>query len=187
MRTTWRATLVLPVSEARDHIRGPMDAPVTLVEYGDYQCPFCGQAHPIVQALLAQAGDSLRFVFRHFPLHTMHPYAEQAAEAAEAAGAQDQVWQMHDTLYENQDALDFQSLISYASDLGLDVQRFSDDLLGRAYARKVAEDLMSGVRSGVGGTPTFFINGVRHDGSWDLPTLTAAVQRAAGRSAKATA
>jgi protein-disulfide isomerase len=181
MRTTWRATLALPVSNTRDHIWGPSDAPVTLLEYGDYQCPYCGQAHHVVKALQAQAGDRLRFVFRHFPLNTIHPYAEQAAEAAEAAGAQKQFWRMHDTLYENQDALELESLLSYAAGLGLDLKRFRDELLGRVHAHKVAEDFMSGVRSGVAGTPTFYINGVRHEGGWDLATLLEAIKQVPSR------
>jgi protein-disulfide isomerase len=177
--TTWRNQLVLPVSPGRDHIRGPVDAPVTLLEYGDYECPYCGAAYPIVNAILAQAGDGLRFVFRHFPLTTMHPHAELAAEAAEAAGAQGRFWEMHDTLFENQQALDPQSLPAYAAAIGLDVPRFVGDLGSHVHADKVREDFLSGVRSGVNGTPTFFINGVRHNGGWDFESLWAALQEAA--------
>jgi protein-disulfide isomerase len=136
---------------------------VILVEYGDYECPACGQAHYILQNLLAQAGDTVTLVFRNFPLTTVHPHAQLAAEAAEAAGAQGKFWQMHDTLFENQQALDADSLLEYAASLGLDVDAFAEDLTQRRFADRVREDFLSGVRSGVNGTPTFFINGVRHD------------------------
>jgi protein-disulfide isomerase len=158
--------LVLPVS-ARDHFRGSPDAPVILVEYGDYQCPFCGEAHHVLRNLLAQVGDALTLVYRHFPLTTVHPHAQLAAEAAEAAGAQGQFWEMHDTLFENQQALDADSLLEYAAGLGLHVDAFAEDLTRRKFADRVREDFLSGVRSGVNGTPTFFINGVRHDGGLD--------------------
>src|SRR3954469_11553533 len=120
--TSWKSTLVLPVSPERDHIRGPEDAPVTLLEYGDYECPYCGAAHAIVAAVRQAMGDRLRFVFRHFPLTTMHPHAETAAEAAEAAGAQRNFWGMHDMLYENQQQLDVRHLLLYAETLGIDLQ-----------------------------------------------------------------
>jgi protein-disulfide isomerase len=161
---------------ARDHVQGPADAPVTLLEYGDYQCPYCGAAHPIVKALQRHLGDNLRFAFRHFPLATIHEYAEGAAEAAEAAGAQGKFWQMHDTLFENQPALDFESLVGYAEELGLDVERFAMDLENQVHAPRVREDFISGIRSGVNGTPTFFINGVRHEGSFDVETMLEAIQ-----------
>ena len=177
--TTWQAVLALPVSPARDHIRGPVDALVTLVEYGDYECPFCAAAHPVVEAVQRSTGPMLAFVFRHFPLTTIHPHAEQAAEAAEAAGAQGKFWPMHDVLYANQQRLEGPDLLSYAEALGLDVGLFSIDLAEHAHAPRVREDFMSGVRSGVNGTPCFFINGVRHDGSWAVASLLAAVQRAA--------
>jgi protein-disulfide isomerase len=157
-------------------VQGPADAPVTLLEYGDYQCPYCGAAHPIVKALQRQVGDSLRFAFRHFPLTTIHDYAEGAAEAAEAAGAQGKFWQMHDTLFENQPALDFESLVGYAQELGLDVRRFTMELENGVYAPRVREDFISGIRSGVNGTPTFFINGRRHEGSFDFETMLEAIQ-----------
>jgi protein-disulfide isomerase len=160
----------------RDHVLGRPDAPVTLLEYGDYQCPYCGAAHPIVKALQRHLGDNLRFVFRHFPLATIHEYAEGAAEAAEAAGAQGKFWQMHDTLFENQPALDFDSLVGYAEDLGLELERFTTQLENRVYASRVREDFLSGVRSGVNGTPTFFINGRRHEGSFDFETMLEAIQ-----------
>lgn len=174
-----QAHLTLPVSD-RDHAQGPDDAPVTLVEYGDYECPYCGQAYLIVQQAQQQLGDRLRFVFRNFPLTSSHPYAEGAAEAAEAAGAQGQFWPMHDLLYENQDALDMPDLERYASQLGLDLDRFNADLRDHRYAERVREDFMSGVRSGVNGTPTFFINGDRYDGSWDVGSLIPALEDAAG-------
>jgi len=168
------ARLVLPVGE-RDHIQGPTDAQVTLVEYGDYECPFCGQAYPIIKAVQGHLGHRLRFVFRNFPLTEMHPHALKAAMAAEAAGAQGQFWPMHDLLYENQDALDERSLARYAESLRLDVERFRAELRAETYASRVHEDFMSGVRSGVNGTPTMFVNGVRHDGPWDAESLTEAL------------
>jgi protein-disulfide isomerase len=168
----------MPVS-ARDHIRGPMDAPVTLVEYGDYQCPYCGMAHPIVNAVREAMGPDLRFVFRNFPLTTIHPFAEGAAEAAEAAGAQGRFWEMHDWLFEHQDSLAPDDLVAAAAKLRLDVDRFTADLVEHRFAPRVREDFMSGVRSGVNGTPTFFINGVRHDGEWDYDSLLDALREAA--------
>jgi len=171
--------LVLPVSEERDHIHGPADAAVTLVEYGDYECPYCGAAYPIVKEVQAQLGERLRFVFRNFPIVTSHPHAEQAAEAAEAAGAQGEFWQMHDLLYERQSRLGDPDLRSYAEELGLDLGRFDAELAGHVHAPRVREDFMSGVRSGVNGTPTFYIDGVRHDDSYDVDTLLAALERAA--------
>jgi protein-disulfide isomerase len=172
-----RARLALPVSE-RDHVQGPATAPVTLVEYGDYECPFCGQAYVIVQELQRRLGDGLRFVFRNFPLTDAHPHAEHAAEAAEAAAAQGRFWEMHDYLYEHQRALDDGHLLEAAERLGLDVARFQEELEAHTHAARVREDFMSGVRSDVNGTPTFFINGVRHDDSYDLETLLAALESA---------
>lgn len=170
--------LTLPV-EKRDHIRGNPDAPVTLLEYGDYECPYCGQAYGIVKMVEAQAGDLLRFVFRNFPLTQIHPHAFPAACAAEAAGLQGRFWAMHDTLFENQDRLEDEDLIDYAQALDLDARRFVQDMRSEAVERRIREDFMSGVRSGVNGTPTFFINGRRHDGSWDYPSLVQAIQYAA--------
>jgi protein-disulfide isomerase len=164
------ARLVLPVSE-RDHVQGPMSAPATLVEYGDFECPFCGQAHPIVQALQARLGRRLRFVFRHFPLTEIHPRTLPAAEAAEAAGAQGRFWEMHDVLYENQPALSDADLLRYAGALDLDLSRLVSAVAEHAHESRIREDFMSGVRSGVNGTPTFFINGIRHEGPWDVETL----------------
>lgn len=168
-----------PAVSERDHQHGPADAPVTLVEYGDYECPYCGMAYPIVAAVQRRMGDRLRFVFRNFPIATSHPHATHAAEAAEAAGAQGQFWKMHDLLYENQDALDDASLRRHAESLGLDLARFDRDLSEHRFADRVREDFMSGVRSGVNGTPTFFINGERHDGSWEEGPLLAALKHAA--------
>jgi protein-disulfide isomerase len=169
------SVLTLPVSDQRDHIQGPQRAPVTLVEYGDYECPYCGQAHYVLKDLTAALPDQVRLVFRNFPLSQIHPHAEQAAEAAEAAGAQGKFWEMHDTLYENQDALEEEDLLGYAQQLGLDLDRFQLELFQRVYAPRVREDFISGVRSGVNGTPSFFINGRRHEGAWDLRSLTAAI------------
>jgi len=178
-RTVHEPRLAPPVS-ARDHVIGPEDAPVTLVEYGDYQCPYCGMAYPIVNAVREEMGDDLRFVFRHFPITTIHPYAEGAAEAAEAAGAQGQFWEMHDWLFEHQDSLAPSDIVKAAGLLELDVDRFVADLTQHRFAPRVREDFMSGVRSGVNGTPTFFINGLRHDGEWDFDSLLAALRQAAG-------
>lgn len=169
--------LTIPVGE-RDHAEGPADAPVTLVEYGDYECPYCGQAFPIVKAIQAKLGDQLRFVFRNFPIATSHPHARQAAEAAEAAGGQGAFWPMHDLLYEHQHALDEASLVGYATKLGLDVALFKQDLADHTYAQRVRDDFMSGVRSGVGGTPTFYINGVQVHGSWEEEDLLKAIMAA---------
>jgi protein-disulfide isomerase len=168
--------LTLPVSEERDHIRGPASAGVTLVEYGDLECPHCGRAHYVLNELLAEFPEDVRLVFRHFPLAQVHPHAQRAAEASEAAGAQGQFWEMHDVLFENQDALDDESLAEYAQELDLDLVIFLRDLNAGVYTERVREDFMSGVRSGVNGTPTFFINGRRHNGPWDLESLVAAIE-----------
>jgi protein-disulfide isomerase len=178
--TQWGAALTMPVSDQRDHIAGPVDAAVTLVEYGDYECPYCGAAYPIIKEVQARMGARLRFVFRNFPITTSHPHAEQAAEAAEAAAGQGRFWEMHDLLYENQKRLRDRDLSGYAATLGLDVAKFEKELAGHVHAGRVREDFMGGVRSGVNGTPTFYIDGVRHDDSYDLETLLAALQRAAG-------
>jgi protein-disulfide isomerase len=178
--TQWTPELTLPVSVDRDHIQGPADAAVTLLEYGDYECPFCGAAYPIVKEAQSRMGDRLRFVFRNFPISTSHPHAERAAEAAEAAASQGRFWPMHDLLYENQKRLDDADLHDYAKQLGLDVDAFDHDLAGHVHAERVREDFMSGVRSGVNGTPTFYVNGSRHDGGYELESLLAALERAAG-------
>src|SRR5436190_85628 len=177
------STLTPPVSEDRDHIRGVLTAPVTLVEYGDFECPYCGQAHSILDDLLEEMDGAVRLVFRHFPLAQMHPHAQSAAEASEAAGAQGRFWEMHDLLFENQDALDAVSILGYAGVLRLDLRRFEQELVEGVYTLRVRSDFAGGVRSGVNGTPSFFINGHRHDGAWDLPTLTATVRAEAERGA----
>jgi protein-disulfide isomerase len=151
---------------------------VTLVQYGDYECPYCGAAYPIIREVQARMRERLRFVFRNFPITTSHPHAEQAAEAAEAAAVQDRFWEMHDLLYENQKRLRDDDLHAYAEKLGLDVELFDAELAEHVHAARVREDFMSGVRSGVNGTPTFYIDGVRHDDSYDLETLLGALERA---------
>jgi len=148
------------------------------VEYGDYECPYCGAAYPVIKDIQAQMGEGLRFVFRNFPITSSHPHAEKAAEAAEAASAQGRFWEMHDHLYEHQEHLRGEHLHAYAQALGMDLKRFDQDLADNVYAPRVRDDFMSGVRSGVNGTPTFFINGVRYDGSHDLHSLLAAVRSA---------
>jgi Na+/H+ antiporter NhaA len=174
--------LQMAVDPDRDHIRGPEDAPVTLVEYGDFECPFCGRAEPALRELLADFGDELRFVFRDLPLADVHPRAQLAAEASEAASAQGKYWEMHDLLFEHQDALTPQDLIGYAEQLGLDVDRFRDELRRRVYAPGIAEDVESADESNVAGTPTFFINGRRHHGSYDEESLAQAVRTAWARA-----
>jgi protein-disulfide isomerase len=163
--------LTLPVDNSRDHIQGPPTAPVTLLEYGDYQCPYCGQAYPIIKQVQKHLGNKLRFVFRNFPITQIHPHAQHAAEAAESAAAQNKFWEMHDHLYEHQQALEDNHLEKYANKLGLDLAQFNHDMSSHAHAQRIREDFLSGVRSGVNGTPTFYINGTRYDGSWDLETL----------------
>ena len=176
--TQWEAVLIMPVADDRDHIQGPADAAVTLVQYGDYECPYCGAAYPVIKEVQARMGERLRFVFRNFPISTSHPHAERAAEAAEAAAAQGKFWPMHDLLYENQRDLRDRALHAYAEQLGLDVDLFDKELAEHVHADRVHEDFMSGVRSGVNGTPTFYINGVRHDDSYDTEVLLDAVERA---------
>jgi Na+/H+ antiporter NhaA len=166
------------VDPARDHIRGPEAAPVTLVEYGDYECPYCGRAEPVIRELLDSFGDDVRYVWRHLPLNDVHPNAQMAAEAAEAAAAQGAFWPMHDLLLGHQDALTDEDLTEYARELNLDVERFWDELRRRRYADRVAEDVASADASGVAGTPSFFINGRRHQGAYDIDTLTNAVTTA---------
>src|SRR5438876_9545843 len=165
-----KSKLLLPRPK-HDHILGPIDAPIALVEYGDYECPYCGEAYPIVKAIQERLGDRLCFAFRNFPLVNSHPHAEHAAEAAEAAGAQGHFWQMHDLLFENQDALDDESLAQYASSLGLDTQRLIDEVVNGAHAARLKEDLRTGALGGVNGTPSFFINGVRYDGESEVDAL----------------
>jgi Na+/H+ antiporter NhaA len=172
--------LAEPFDPERDHVRGPVEAPVTVVEYGDFECPYCGQAEPVVRELLRDFGD-VTYVWRHLPLNDVHPNAQQAAEAAEAAAEQGAFWEMHDLLLDHQDALGFDDLLGYAEQLGLDVARFEEDLRTRAGARRVAEDVDSADLSGVSGTPTFFINGIRHYGAYDIATLSGAVKTARAR------
>src|SRR6204780_4281868 len=163
MSPTARAKIKPPVG-ANDHAQGPAKAPVTVVEYGDYECPYCGEAYPITKALQERLGKNLRFVFRNMPLAQAHPHAEHAAEAAEAAAAQGKFWEMHDLLYENQDALEDQDLVQYAEALKLDVPRFVKEMKSGAHLERVRADFSSGVRSGVNGPPTVFINGGRAAG-----------------------
>ena len=181
-KTEWEAVLTMPVGADRDHIQGSATAAVTLVQYGDYECPYCGAAYPIIREVQSRMGDRLRFVFRNFPIPTSHPHAEQAAEAAEASDAQGRFWEMHDMLYENQRRLRDEDLLAYAERLELDVERFARELEEHVHAERVHEDFMSGVRSGVNGTPTFYINGTRHDDSYEADVLLAAVERAADGS-----
>lgn len=169
------SALKVPVTP-RDHILGPANAPVTLVEYGDYECPHCGAAHPIVKLVLEQFGKNIRFIFRHFPLSQVHPSAQAAAESAEFAGARGQFWAMHDGIYENQDRLGLPLLFALASALELSEARLREALVSGAYAEKVRSDFLGGVRSGVNGTPSFFLNGRRHDGSYAFSDLAAAVE-----------
>ncbi|HUJ09866.1 MAG TPA: DsbA family protein [Verrucomicrobiae bacterium] len=171
------ATLAIPVGK-RDHIQGPSSAVVTLVEYGDYQCPFCGDTYPVIKKLQKHFGEQLRFVFRNFPLARIHAYAERAAEAAEAAGGQGKFWEMHDYLFEHQDALDAENLVRAATLLGLDMVKFEREVAERVYAKRVQEDIQSGVDSDVGGTPTTFINGVRNDDDDDFETLKTKIEEA---------
>ena len=159
-----------------DHAQGPDDAPVTLVEYGDYQCPYCGEAYPIVKRLQKHFGKTLRFVFRNFPLRESHPHAESAAETAEFAGAQGKFWEMHDRLFENQDHLGGPLYLELAKALGLSTTALRQALDDGQYKARIDADFTGGVRSGVNGTPTFFINGDRHDGPFDYDTLAHAIQ-----------
>jgi Na+/H+ antiporter NhaA len=173
--------LYIDVDPERDHIRGPVDARVTVVEYGDFECPFCGRAEPVVRELLRDFGD-VRYVWRHLPLNDVHPRAQLAAEAAEAAADQDAFWDMHDLLLDHQDALRPGDLLGYAHQLGLDVERFAAALEGHTGSARVAEDIDSADLSGVSGTPTFFVNGRRHHGAYDINTLSAAVRAAGARA-----
>jgi protein-disulfide isomerase len=167
----------VPLS-GRDHVRGPAVALVTLLEYGDYECPFCGAAHAVLDQVLRVMGDEITFAYRHFPLTQIHPHAQQAAEAAEAAGAQGHFWAMHDLLFTHQDRLGPTDLLGYAEALRLDAERVAFELSARTHAPRVREDFMSGIRSGVNGTPTFFINGVRHNGGYDLESLVGVLRSA---------
>jgi protein-disulfide isomerase len=176
-----QATLT-PEVGAQDHVLGPPDAAVTLVEYGDFECEFCGRAYPELKRLLKQVGGKVRFIFRHFPIPEEHPHAQHAAEVAEAAAAQGKFWEMHDLLFEHQDALRPMDLVAYAGQLGLDVDRFTDELRRRVYASRVADDIDTADQSGVTGTPTFFVNGRRQQGSFDIELLEDAVRGALQRA-----
>ena len=175
--------LIPPVSE-RDHAAGDPHAPVTLVEYGDYECPHCGLAHPIVKSIQHRLGKKLRFVFRNFPLAEAHPHARHAAEAAEAAAEQGNFWEMHDVIYENQDRLEDEDLVEMARRLKLDSQAIAVALEEGTFTARVREDFRSGIRSGVNGTPTFFINGERYDGAWpDEDAFVRVLERSAKEKA----
>jgi protein-disulfide isomerase len=170
--------MLTPPLSAHDHIQGPADASIVLLEYGDYECPYCGAAYPVVKEIQHRMKGKLGFAFRNFPLANAHPHAEFAAEAAEAAAAQGKFWEMHDALYENQQALEPENLIEYASALGLDLARFTREMNEHVYAPRVREDFHSGVRSGVNGTPSFFINGVLYQGAYDVRSILAALREA---------
>ncbi len=180
------ADLYVDFDPERDHVRGPVDAQVAVVEYGDFACPYCGQAEPVVRELLREFGD-VAYVWRHLPLTDVHPHAQLAAEAAEAAADQGAFWEMHDLLLGHQSALRPDDLVGYAEQLGLDLDRFTTALREHAGAGRVAEDVDGAELSGVSGTPTFFINGRRHYGAYDIVTLSAAVHAAGARATLAAA
>jgi protein-disulfide isomerase len=165
---------------AQDHVQGPDTAPVTLVEYGDFECPYCRRAFHAIKWVQRELRDQLRFVYRNFPLREIHPHAQHAAEAAEAAAAQGKFWEMHDYLFEHQFALEDADLRQYAARLGLDLDCFEQNLTEHRFARRIERDLQGGIESGVPGTPTFFINGVRHEDSYDRLSLLSAIQEAGG-------
>jgi protein-disulfide isomerase len=170
--------LRVPVSSG-DHVQGPNDAELTLVHYGDYEGPYCGRAYWMLEEIKRRFGARLRYVYRHFPLAEIHPHAIPAAEMAEAAGTQDRFWQMHDHLFRHQDQLDMPHLFEHARHMGLDMLRVQDELESEVHLERIREDFRGGVRSGVNGTPCFFINDVRHDGPWDVEPLASALERAA--------
>lgn len=170
MQPASNTLLLLPIRE-QDHVHGSASAPLTLVEYGDYQCPACGQLFVILREVQEALGDRLRIVYRHYPLSGLHPNAQEAAEAAEAAGVQGRFWEMHDLLFQNQGSLKRKDLLAYAESLGLDMRRFRSELTGSMYRDRVREDFRYGVQNGVYGTPGLFLNGVRHDDAWDRTTL----------------
>jgi protein-disulfide isomerase len=167
-----------------DHVLGPPEAPATLVEYGDFQCPYCGAAHLVLKELLRRRPQTVRLVFRHFPLTNVHPNAEVAAEMSEAAAVRGTFWPMHDWLFSHQDKLDPPHLATGADRVGLPVQEVEQELNAHRYRDRVQRDFVSGIRSGVNGTPTFFLNGVRHDGGYDLVTLSSAVDAAASAAVR---
>jgi protein-disulfide isomerase len=170
--------LTLPIKVDYDHIQGPINAPISIVEYGDYECPYTGMAYPIVKELRRRLGDSICFVFRNFPLNEIHPHAQHAAEAAEAAGGQDKFWQMHDHLFEHQNELEDGHLLEYAKIVGLDTERFKKEISEHVYVPVINKSLKNGIKSGVEGTPTFFLNAVRYEDSWELETLFETIRSA---------
>jgi protein-disulfide isomerase len=172
-----RPHLTVPVSE-RDHSQGPADATVTLVQYGDYECPYTRQSTTGVRAIQQQLGDKLRFVYRNFPLVQIHPHALHSAEAAEAADAQGKFWEMHDYIFHHQHTLEDSDLRRFAEAVGLNVAQYDQDMAAHSHLARIEADVESGVESGVGGTPTFYINGARHDGSWEQEVLLSAIERA---------
>lgn len=172
--------LIVPPDMRRDHIIGPEDAPVTMVEYGDYQCPYCGDAYRQVERVRDRVGPTLRYVFRHYPLMDLHPLAPGAALAAEAAAAQGRFWDLHNWMYTHQDSLQEEQLVAQAEQLGLDVERFRTDLAGQKGARHIKEDVVSATDSGVTGTPAFYINDVMHTDAYDQDSLMLAIDRALG-------
>jgi protein-disulfide isomerase len=176
--TVSNVELAVPVSPERDHIRGPASARVTLLEYGDYECPYCSAAHVIVNQVQTELQSQMRFAFRHFPLIAVHPHAQTAAESAEAAATQGRFWRMHDELFVSERPLSSSTVIAAAARIGLNMSAFQDELGRHLHARRVRDDFMSGVRSGVKGTPTFYINSVRYDGAWNFSSLSAALIRA---------
>jgi protein-disulfide isomerase len=170
--------MLTPPLSAHDHIQGSPDTGIVLLEYGDYECPYCGAAYPVVKELQKRMKGKMSFAFRNFPLANAHPHAELAAEAAEAAAAQGKFWEMHDALYENQAALEPENLEQYAAAVGLDLRRFTKEMNELVYTSKVKDDFRSGVRSGVNGTPSFFINGVLYNGSYDVHSILTALREA---------
>ena len=169
--------MTTPINIGTDHIKGSVNAPIVIVEYGDYECPYTGMAYPIVKEIVKRFGDKVQFAFRNFPLNEIHPHAQHAAEAAEAAAAQDKFWQMHDYLFEHQRALDENHLLQYAGKVGLDINKFKKEMSGHIYAPLIEESLKSGINSGVEGTPTFFVNGKRYEDSWDLDTFSNVLEK----------
>jgi protein-disulfide isomerase len=175
IRQTYMSILKAPITQS-DHVRGPATAPITLVEYGDYECPHCGLAYPIVEQVQLHFRGRMRFVFRHFPLTEVHPHAEIAAESAEFAGSYGLFWDMHDALFENQSKLSIATIFQIGRELGLPEVAMRNALESGQYRNKVRSDFMGGIRSGVNGTPTFFINDVRHDGAYDYASLVSGIQ-----------
>ena len=169
--------MTTPINIGTDHIKGSVNAPIVIVEYGDYECPYTGMAYPIVKEIVRRFGNKVQFAFRNFPLNEIHPHAQHAAEAAEAAAAQDKFWQMHDYLFEHQRALDDSNLLQYAEKVGLDINKFKKEMSGHIYAPQIEESLKSGINSGVEGTPTFFVNGKRYEDSWDLDTFSSVLEK----------